>query len=308
MLPEGAHSRETDATVFYLRPPAQAGASAAGAELGSPQSQPPLLCVNVVRTRLSIERRRGADVKALAVAARCEDAWLVQLLPLLLAALDDFYAQPSADTAADLLRRLNAAAATACAAMGAPRSATQRRLLRGLLPGAQSWGRVPGWSATPAGLPTPALAAEVQAELHAAVTLSWAGQASGNSGDNSPPPRELTLTLPRYIEPGVAHAASVASLVRRFGADGMAIFNAVLLEKRLLFLGVKGASAADVAACVLATAHLVCPPLHAVVAPRTGGVGSADVAPCPSGSAGGLASRLFPYANLNDLAFLQRKG
>jgi hypothetical protein len=103
----------------------------------------------------------------------------------------------------------------------------------------------------------------------------------------------------------------VTALVRRFGPDVMLIFNAVLLERRLLFLGVKGTSAADVAACVLAAAHLVCPPLAAVVSEI-----NADSEPASAGFDEGAASdargcvvaRCYPYANLNDLGFLERKG
>jgi hypothetical protein len=103
----------------------------------------------------------------------------------------------------------------------------------------------------------------------------------------------------------------VTALVRRFGADIMHIFNAVLLERRLLFLGVKGTSAADVGACVLAAAHLVCPPL-AAAEPEM----NADSEPASAGSAGaaasdargGVVTRCYPYANLNDLGFLERKG
>jgi hypothetical protein len=121
MLPEGAHSRETDATVFYLRRQSAPATQPAAALMTA--SSPSHLCVNVVRTRLSAERARGADVKALAVSTAAANTWAVQLLPLLLAALDEYYDAPSLATATLLFARLNDAAGRVVAALQPPTSA-----------------------------------------------------------------------------------------------------------------------------------------------------------------------------------------
>jgi hypothetical protein len=93
MLPEGAHHNEVSHTTFFLspgriatavtsqtEPPVVAAAkdllsSAAGNSKDSvtvPSSTPTELLrgVNVIRTRLTHSRRRGADVKALALVCK----------------------------------------------------------------------------------------------------------------------------------------------------------------------------------------------------------------------------------------------
>lgn len=71
----------------------------------------------------------------------------------------------------------------------------------------------------------------------------------------------------------------ITNLVKKFGAQTITIFNALLAEKRILFLGFDCA-AGEVCEYVLAACCMVCPPLK------------------------GFGKRAFPYTNLTYLDFL----
>lgn len=132
----------------------------------------------------------------------------------------------------------------------------------------------------PAAAPVSGDASSADARLPAASDVTSPASAA------APVRVPLSFRYPRFLEPSAFHSAPLAALLRRFGDRTADIMAAVLLEKRVLFLGGRDVPAADVCACVLATAHMVCPPL--------------------SGTA--LSRRLYPYANLTDLSFLDTKG
>ncbi|KYR01730.1 hypothetical protein DLAC_01741 [Tieghemostelium lacteum] len=75
----------------------------------------------------------------------------------------------------------------------------------------------------------------------------------------------------------------VITLVQKFGNDIMKIFNGILSQKRIIFLGY-GCSADEVCNYVLAACQMVCPPLK------------------------GIRERCFPYTNLCYLDFLSVPG
>ncbi|KAF2073339.1 hypothetical protein CYY_005357 [Polysphondylium violaceum] len=75
----------------------------------------------------------------------------------------------------------------------------------------------------------------------------------------------------------------VITLVQKFGNDIMKIFNGILSQKRIIFLGY-GCSADEVCNYVLAACSMVCPPLK------------------------GIRERCFPYTNLCYLDFLSVPG
>lgn len=72
---------------------------------------------------------------------------------------------------------------------------------------------------------------------------------------------------------------SLITLVRKFGNQVMLIYNALITQKRILFLGFD-CSAGEVCEYTLAACSMVCPPLK------------------------GLVKRAFPYTNLTYLDFL----
>jgi hypothetical protein len=110
---------------------------------------------------------------------------------------------------------------------------------------------------------------------------------------------DVAVRLPAFLEPGVLHSPSLVALLRRFGPDGaLAIYNAVLLGKRLLFVGAKGVSAGEVSNTVLAVAHLM-----------ACATAASSAAPIPLRPPALLASgRVYPYACLTHLEFLDTPG
>ncbi|RKP11009.1 stabilization of polarity axis-domain-containing protein [Thamnocephalis sphaerospora] len=116
MLPDGAHLREEDWTLFFLncrRPtehadgsetsPAEGAAKASG---NSASEQKPLLYVlNLVRTKHDSQARRGALVKAMAI---CVSFPAVDIFKaVLLLAMEKYYQSPSVEVLAVLFRTVN---------------------------------------------------------------------------------------------------------------------------------------------------------------------------------------------------------
>ncbi|RKO93362.1 docking domain of Afi1 for Arf3 in vesicle trafficking-domain-containing protein [Blyttiomyces helicus] len=92
MLPDGAHVREEDWTMFFLN-----------------QRAPPLpllYSLNLVRTKHISGVRRGARVKAMAIVSRHQ--WVHVFKPLLVLALEKYFVVPSADILAALFTAINA--------------------------------------------------------------------------------------------------------------------------------------------------------------------------------------------------------
>ncbi|KAJ2659745.1 hypothetical protein IWW48_003346 [Coemansia sp. RSA 1200] len=100
MLPDGAHARESDWTMFFLnqKAPDESGKIAEGG--------PPLLYVlNLVRTKHDKEVRRGAIVKAMAVCTRHRFIHIYQATLML--ALENYYRAPTEETLAELYKSAN---------------------------------------------------------------------------------------------------------------------------------------------------------------------------------------------------------
>ncbi|KAJ2794653.1 hypothetical protein H4R20_006151, partial [Coemansia guatemalensis] len=100
MLPDGAHARESDWTMFFLnqKAPDDTGRVA--------EDGPPLLHVlNLVRTKHDKEVRRGAIVKAMAVCTRHRFIHIYQAILML--ALENYYRVPTEDTLAELFKAAN---------------------------------------------------------------------------------------------------------------------------------------------------------------------------------------------------------
>ncbi|KAI8816280.1 docking domain of Afi1 for Arf3 in vesicle trafficking-domain-containing protein [Fimicolochytrium jonesii] len=94
MLPDGAHLRDEDWTMFLLNQK-EAG-----------QMERPLLYVlNLVRTKHISTVRRGARVKAMAIASRYQ--WVHVFKPLLILALEKFFEDPGVSILEDLFYSLN---------------------------------------------------------------------------------------------------------------------------------------------------------------------------------------------------------
>eukprot|EP01111_Echinosteliopsis_oligospora_P018977 TRINITY_DN8966_c0_g1_i1.p1 TRINITY_DN8966_c0_g1~~TRINITY_DN8966_c0_g1_i1.p1 ORF type:complete len:669 (+),score=182.08 TRINITY_DN8966_c0_g1_i1:232-2238(+) len=95
--------------------------------------------------------------------------------------------------------------------------------------------------------------------------------------------RSMSVQIPLHMFPDEVGDYSVITLVQKFGPAVTTIYNALLCQKRVLFIG-HGCSAGEVCNYVLAACHTVCPPLT------------------------GLIGRVFPYTNLCYLDFLTVPG
>ncbi|GAA5868799.1 hypothetical protein JCM1840_005123 [Sporobolomyces johnsonii] len=123
MLPDGAHDRTEDWTVFYLNQvpgltvdpsllastPEGAEASAKGkgraVDAGGARDDRLLYVMSLVRTKKDASVRRGALVKALAVATR--NPYIQIYKPILLLALEDYFSTPSIAVLARLYTAIN---------------------------------------------------------------------------------------------------------------------------------------------------------------------------------------------------------
>ncbi|KDE03431.1 hypothetical protein MVLG_06094 [Microbotryum lychnidis-dioicae p1A1 Lamole] len=121
MLPDGAHDRQEDWTVFYLNqippltisdsstPPtsetdARSTLGAAGANTSGQKSEL-LYVMSLVRTKKDATVRRGALVKALAVASH--HPYIQVFKPVLLLALEAYFIEPSSAYLARLFHSIN---------------------------------------------------------------------------------------------------------------------------------------------------------------------------------------------------------
>ncbi|KNC53781.1 uncharacterized protein AMSG_09499 [Thecamonas trahens ATCC 50062] len=93
-------------------------------------------------------------------------------------------------------------------------------------------------------------------------------------------PAKIPVKVPLIMLPDEVSEQSIVPLIHKFGEEIMTIYNALLLERRVIFLGY-GHPAGEVCDAVLGAMSMVSPPLPAVI------------------------KRTFPYTNLVNLDFLQ---
>ncbi|KAI9136322.1 docking domain of Afi1 for Arf3 in vesicle trafficking-domain-containing protein [Paraphysoderma sedebokerense] len=105
MLPDGAHNREMDWTVFFLNQRAGSDKSDLTEEEEDKTRKPLLHCLNLVRTKHDSQVTRGALVKAMAICARPQYVQIYK--PLLILALEKYFENPSVDVLASLYNAAN---------------------------------------------------------------------------------------------------------------------------------------------------------------------------------------------------------
>lgn len=327
MLPEGSHHREQDWT-YAIAECASSGpftvtAPLAGAAVpkgdgtaGCSSSDHMLHVFSMVQSRKDASRKRGSNVKAVALAAPFQ--WLSTLRPALEILLDELFAANSAmgaSASADewsidaraICARFQASISSFMEAIAADTSPTrlshdwlQRMAMRaarvhpGLSHGASSAGR----AAEEAARARPRWAFATQhLRLPGSATFAATQASNGPSPAAKPSPAHLTpaaggtpssrtvqLLLDRTLEPSCSPAGSVSALVAAFAGAAPAILTAAMAGRRVLFVGGKGVSAGDVATLVLATA---CTLERALP---------------------GTLGRAKPSASLTDLGFLECEG
>ncbi|CAM9254849.1 unnamed protein product [Ectocarpus sp. 12 AP-2014] len=108
------------------------------------------------------------------------------------------------------------------------------------------------------------------------LAATWTYMMSFKYGEHT-----VQASIPLYAFPDETLSPSVTLLVNLFGQNVMAIYNAVLTGRRVIFVGYNHA-AGDVCKIVLAACALVSPPIQQ-----------------------GILHRAYPYASLSDLSFLK---
>ena len=207
-------------------------------------------CVNLVCNRSDKNVRRGAIVKALTVVTRFP---FIQVFRTIIRhGLDMYYKSTTQSTLEQVFATINALDLSSAS----PTTPLERKMLRRAVARPQ-YGASHGGAIDPLRL-----------------QLKW-----NKDGIDLTVP----VNIPMCTEADDVGEASVQTLLSKFGKQTMMIMNAVLQERRVLFLA-KMAPAKEVCDLVLATCCLVSPPLF------------------------GLVQRSYPYANLNDLDFLEVKG
>ena len=228
MLPDGAHTRERDSSVFFLN---RSGPRYFDEEDLSGGGAPPFLyCCNVVRTRLDSSLRRGADVRALTLCSR----WpFVDVVRAELYTALDACLTPDADAAAIIARLFTALNALSTSKLPFPTQTERALFWRGVT--ARACG-----DACRAHWPAP-----------------WTATLGTEDG--------ISLSVPLWVgadDIGGDHGP--ARLVAMFGAEqAMKIFSAVWARARIIFCGYahNGVATEQVVSCVLSAASLVSPSL-----------------------------------------------
>ena len=245
MLPEGVHKRQEDWTFFFLNRDAFCSDQSGKDSMKAPS--PLLSCVSAVHNVKDDSVKRGAQVTALAFCTpyNC----LNMFKPIALLALERYIHDPTTKTLADIFGLINS-----CMEMErVPRLNMYEKMLL--------------------------YRTENEEEKYYTFQLQW----PVSSGDLAV---HIPLRFPMYLQRGMIDwsNALLVPFLSLFGERSMIIFNAILLEKRVIFVGNPAISAARVCQMVLAACSMLSPPFPT------------------------LLSRAFPYSNLTDLDFLQVEG
>ncbi|KAI8583546.1 hypothetical protein K450DRAFT_182945 [Umbelopsis ramanniana AG] len=106
MLPDGAHMRSEDWTVFFLNQTIEETEKSNQRKLDDDVEEKPLLYVlNLVRTKHDINARRGATVRAMAICTRHQ--YLHIYKPVLLLAMENYFSAPSIAILESLYKAVN---------------------------------------------------------------------------------------------------------------------------------------------------------------------------------------------------------
>jgi len=271
MLPDGAHMREQDFTVFFLRRENegfQEHWDRSGGDEDMP-AEPLLYCLNIFKTVRDETADRGAVLKSLAICSPYH--FVCNLRSSVEEALAAYYEDPRLEVLQAFYDKMN------CVDLSAvPRPTVAERALMHRSVGLVASGAMPEMYHTDQWAIT--LDAATTASSEAAAQSVDAESEGGGPSDLAP------LTLRLFEGPDEILAAPLTSIVKTFGDATMKIFNAILMGRRVLFIGYNIA-AGDVCRYALAAANFVAPPFL-----------------------GTVRRRVYPYVTLADLCFLEAPG
>eukprot|EP00742_Colponemidia_sp_Colp-10_P003963 GILJ01004226.1.p1 GENE.GILJ01004226.1~~GILJ01004226.1.p1 ORF type:complete len:811 (+),score=125.65 GILJ01004226.1:46-2433(+) len=229
------------------------------------KTPPMMYCLSLLRNKLDKTVRRGAMVKSMAICTRHQAFHLFK--PLLILALDRYFQQFSSTTASTVKKDPSAVTDAT-----ADRFAVVKQLYETL--NRMSFANFPLLTSVEkriAKRTTPGLLPREGNEKAEFVTnVSW---------DRA----QVPIRIPLALDPDELVEGSLVMLVSKFKEAAMILYNAILEEKRVLFIG-HTLPAGQVCQMVLSSPLLVSPPLR------------------------GLTLRIFPYADLNNLDFLSVPG
>ena len=313
MLPEGMHLRENDWTVFFLTPTPRTTDTISGSSSSDSSSSSSsataaaatasgdgglTFCLNIAGRRLDRATRRGAHVKALALCT--SHNFLVAFKQGLSQALElvfdsptletvkhiydafaaiDLRALPSLDRAQRCMLRPLVDAASGSATLRSDSTLSTSVRMRCPMPPADAGGEAAAAAAASAAEETAESAAAAAAAVHVAAAEERRSSAAAlaTAGLHA----VIPIRIPLYLEPddtGLTRAGgAVRKLLNCFGTSFIRIWEAVLLEKRVLFTAHKQA-ACEACEAVLALVSLF-RPLHGC----------------------GILARAFPHATLSTM-------
>jgi hypothetical protein len=294
-------------------PSAAGGGAGAEAATAAPLVRPMYFCFNLVSNRPNLGVRRGAVVRAICIVSRYPFAHVLK--PVLDLALEAYFCDCSASVLKRLYHSLNGlnlralpglshvdklllqrqiearpveSSSNARRAVSAKENAIVGMGSRHSSRGKGTHSRQRHVSLSVSGqrytIRTVAQWPSSRAqETNSANELQASVTSSNESAEVATEAMSVAIDVPLFVDPDVICGASLELLLAKFGASTMRIYNAVLLEHKVLFLS-SLAPAGHVSAAVLAAGSLLAPVVH------------------------GLASRCFAYANLNHLSWLEHDG
>ncbi|KAF9201755.1 hypothetical protein BGZ49_008030 [Haplosporangium sp. Z 27] len=107
MLPDGAHLRAADWTIFFLNRAKPAPWNGNKAWTDSDNENPLLYVLNLVRTNHDASIRRGASVKAMAICTTHQYLHVYKACPVLLLALENYFKNPTIEVLKTLYESVN---------------------------------------------------------------------------------------------------------------------------------------------------------------------------------------------------------
>jgi len=281
MLPEGVHNRSEDWTYMFLnRDCSRVDQRLSGivsqhsADANSTDSF--LYGISLVRNKKDDSVRRGAIVKAMALFSRY--SFIEAFRGPLIMALDQYYHAPCLGTVRDFFSSLRTN--IPLAVIPRPTATEQLLMRRGVV-------------AAQAAVNHAMEAYQPDAWTYSTKILMKFSQSDTSTSSPTPGSGEqpetleyrVPLSIPLYRTAEEVGDTDLFLALRLLGADIMRVFHAVLTKRRVLFVGYNHA-ACDIAQVLFSCVSLVTPPLvhnH-------------------------ILRRVFPYANLSDLSFLEQDG
>eukprot|EP01083_Nonionella_stella_P141388 435524_1 len=205
-----------------------------------------LICLNQVRTELDESVKRGAVCKAMGICTPYR--WFMKFKPLVAKALEEYFRSPTKELIVEFFDVINSLDVSPLREL--PWSVREVRRAARKIEYAESYG--------------------ADQRYYFSTSAEWRGET-------------YRISVPLVEPPGVISDSSVITLVQTYGEALMIVYNAILTEKRILFLA-HNQPTEQLCRSVFSCCSLVCPPFP------------------------NLMDRIYPYCSLTALEFLEKPG